>query len=122
MKNSMDRRRRVTLGGMFLFLLLLTVVGFLLQNKIRVIFTAYVEKQVSLQADMIAQRLDSRLSGELASLEKMAEIYSESDSQHLQELAKVDFSGSRMGVLPHHGQALVGETLSAGEWSGIARS
>ena len=82
MKNSMDRRRRVTLGGMFLFLLLLTVVGFLLQNKIRVIFTAYVEKQVSLQADMIAQRLDSRLSGELASLEKMAEIYSESDSQH----------------------------------------
>ena len=122
MKKSIDRRRRITVGGMLLFLLLLIVVGFLLQNKIRVIFTAYVEKQISLQADMMAQRVDDRFSEELTSLSKVAKVYGENDEKEFRDLAQVDFEGSIMGVLPHHGPALAGETLSAGEWTGIARS
>ena len=81
MKKSIDRRRRITVGGMLLFLLLLIVVGFLLQNKIRVIFTAYVEKQISLQADMMAQRVDDRFSEELTSLSKVAKVYGENDEK-----------------------------------------
>ena len=50
MNNSKARRRSRTRGGMVVFLLLLIIVGFLLQGKIRMMFSAYVERQVSMQA------------------------------------------------------------------------
>ena len=104
MKKSIDRRRKITLGGLLLFIVLLTAVGFLLQDKIRVMFTAHVEKQAAMQADMIARRLDDRLHNELLMMEDLSKAC---EHEKWGNLPTGDDQGVLMGVLPHQGNALV---------------
>ena len=119
MKKSIDRRRKITLGGLLLFIVLLTAVGFLLQDKIRVMFTAHVEKQAAMQADMIARRLDDRLHNELLMMEDLSKAC---EHEKWGNLPTGDDQGVLMGVLPHQGNALVGRSLLASDWPGIMQS
>ncbi len=121
MNKSISKRHLMTLGGMLVFLVLLSVVGLLLQNKIRGMITNYAEKQVSEQVDLVARRLDDRLAGELDSLVVIAQV----NGQNGSDWAKLPIGepeGVSMGVLPHNGNAIVGVSLSASEWPGIVRS
>ena len=119
MKISIDRKHLSTLGGMVIFLLMLVIVGFLLQDRIRVLFTAYVEKQVSIQADAMAHRLDDQLSGELDALQLLASNHRGDDWSDLQTGNPENIS---MGVLLHRGNAIAGKSMSPADWPGIMTS
>ena len=124
MNKRINKRHMMTLGGMLIFLLLLSIVGFLLQVKIRSMITAYSEKQVAAQTDLIARRLDDRLSDELTSLQIAADTVAGTSGPggSWQSLPIGDPEGIAMGVLNHQGEALVGESLAMHEWPGIIRS
>ena len=67
----------MTRGGMVVFMLLLIIVGFLLQGKIRMMFSAYVERQVSMQAELMAHSLDDQFTGELEVLQAIVQTNGE---------------------------------------------
>ena len=54
-----------------LFLVLLVVVGVLLQQRIRTMFHTYVEQEVAMNVDMLANRLDARFGAELMGMENL---------------------------------------------------
>ena len=109
----------MTRGGMVVFLLLLIIVGFLLQGKIRMMFSAYVERQVSMQAELMAHSLDDQFTGELEVLQAIVQTNGEQPWENLQ----IDVQGgSSMGVLTHQGQAVRGNPLLISEWTGLASS
>ena len=117
MTRGIERRRMVTLGGMLVFLVLLIVVGFLLQAKVREMFIAYVEQQVAMQADVLADSLNTRFERELSAMEDLSRLNGENgDWANLD----VDYrDGVMMGVLSHQRAALKGRTLSVMDWPGI---
>ena len=124
MNKRISKRHLMTLGGMLLFLLLLSIVGFLLQVKMRSMITSYSEKQVAAQTDLIARRLDDRLSDELTALQITADTVAGTSGHggSWQNLPTGDPDGIAMGVLTHQGKAVVGEPLAVNEWPGIVRS
>ena len=108
----------MTISGMVLFLLLLIVVGFLLQGKIRFMFNHYAEKQVALQADLIARRMDDRLGMELAMLQELQQV----NGGSWENLPVEPAEGISMGVIDHQGTAIRGQSLRIAEWQGLAAS
>ena len=103
MNKRISKRHLMTLGGMLLFLLLLSIVGFLLQVKMRSMITSYSEKQVAAQTDLIARRLDDRLSDELTALQITADTVAGTSGHggSWQNLPTGDPDGIAMGVLTH---------------------
>ena len=124
MNKGISNRHLMTLGGMLVFLLLLTIVGFLLQVKIRSMIVSYAETQVAAQSNSIAQRLDDQLADELNSLQLTADTVAKTSGEGgvWKNLSVDEEDGVRMGVLKHHGEALVGQSMSVTAWQGIVQS
>lgn len=106
-----------------LFLVLLIVVGVMLQQRIRTMFHTYVEQEVAMNIDMLANRIDARFGAELMGMENLIRIKGTDSWESLLEESDVDGMGiKRMGVLAHRGRAIVGDSLKVSEWDGIRQS
>ena len=107
-------------AGLFLliFLALVGIIGMLLQNKIRMMFHAYVEHQVTDEVEMLAQRFDSRFGAEITGLQNLAQTVGTDSWERLLDSEE----GRSMGVLGQRGHAIVGTSLNIRDWSGITQS
>jgi len=116
-------RQAVLLIFPILFLILLSVVGVLLQQRIRTMFHTYVEQEVAMNTDMLANRLDARFGAELMGMENLIQVKGTDSWESLLAARKTDGTGiKRMGVLAHRGRAIVGDSLKVGDWDGIRQS
>ena len=70
----LESRKTALLLFPVLFLVLLVVVGVLLQQRIRTMFHTYVEQEVAMNVDMLANRLDARFGAELMGMENLIRV------------------------------------------------
>lgn len=119
----LESRKTALLLFPVLFLVLLIVVGVLLQQRIRTMFHTYVEQEVAMNVDMLANRLDARFGAELMGMENLIRVKGTDSWESLLSDNDVDGMGiKRMGVLAHRGRAIVGDSLKVSEWDGIRQS
>ena len=136
-----DKKKRTGILGrprviilMALFVVVLAIVGYLMQSKMMQLLTAYMEKQVAIQAQFLAGQIDEAISAELEQLELMAEYirkkcadnegnWNGSESAIMSELAVfAQKEGASVGLLGLDGNALYGESLDFAAFSGIVDS
>ena len=119
----LENRRTAMILFPVVFLVLLITVGVLLQQRIRTMFHTYVEQEVAMNVDMLANRLDARFGAELMGMENLIRIKGTDSWESLLSENDVDGMGiKRMGVLAHRGRAIVGDSLKVSEWDGIRQS
>ncbi|MCI6282892.1 ATP-binding protein [Selenomonas sp.] len=123
LRKALEKRRTAMILFPALFLVLLIVVGVMLQQRIRTMFHTYVEQEVAMNIDMLANRIDARFGAELMGMENLIRIKGTDSWESLLEESDVDGMGiKRMGVLAHRGRAIVGDSLKVSEWDGIRQS
>ncbi len=117
------KRKRALLLFPVLLVALLILVGVLLQVRIRTMFHTYVEQEVAMNIDMLANRLDARFGAELMGMENLVGIKGTDSWESLLQTSDIDGVGvKRMGVLAHRGRAIVGDSLRVSDWAGIRQS
>lgn len=116
---------------MALFLTVLVIVGALMQFKMREMLNNYMEKQVAIQAGLLAEQIEDRFNAEIAQLEFMAGYIQERGMDHegiwndTQEAVMSEFAPltdrehTVMGLLKLDGDAVYGEKLEFSAFSGI---
>ncbi|WP_294160701.1 HAMP domain-containing sensor histidine kinase [uncultured Selenomonas sp.] len=123
LRKALENRRTAMILFPVLFLVLLIAVGVLLQQRIRTMFHTYVEQEVAMNIDMLANRIDARFGAELMGMENLIRIKGTDSWESLLEESDIDGMGiKRMGVLAHRGRAIVGDSLKVSEWDGIRQS
>lgn len=115
-------RRIVWLG---FFVVLLVFIGVLLKNKLDYFLYVHVEEHVTIQAEIIADAIDSNFQMKLNELESIADNLQEYEDD-MQEIMKFllndEQSDYTMGVLALGGKAVYGNELNFQEFSGIQES
>lgn len=109
------------------FALILCSVGFLLQDKLRVLFTDYVSSQVSAQATTMADLINEKISVQLKSLNGISyEV--EKDNSYAAKVLNAYVGredGVSYGILALNGTLVGGDTsvhVSSKDFAGITRS
>lgn len=93
------KRKRALLLFPVLLVALLILVGVLLQVRIRTMFHTYVEQEVAMNIDMLANRLDARFGAELMGMENLVGIKGTDSWESLLQTSDIDGVGvKRMGV------------------------
>lgn len=132
MSSRLGRGKSNIYMGMAVFMLVLGLVGVLMQFKMRGLLNDYTEKQVGLQAGILAKQANQKFQAEFEQLDLMAQYICEegtdSSGKWLQKIKKADaakvagFELNPMvsiGLLELDGNAVCGENLDFTEFSGI---
>jgi len=141
MENKLGKKNKAGIWGkprvilfMALFLMVLVIVGVLMQYKMWELLNNYMEKQVAIQAELLAGQLENRVRAEIAQLEFMAGyiqekgmnqdgIWNDTQEAVMSELAPlIDKEQVHIGLLKLDGDAVYGEKLEFTEFSGISEA
>lgn len=134
MRNRLGRGKSIIIG-MFLFLIVLGMVGILMQFKMRELLHEYTQKQIGRQAGVLADQAEQKFQTEFGQLDFMAEyiriqgtdgsgswIY-EPQEEDVAKLAAFDTKPQvSFGLLELDGNAVYGEQLDFTEFSGVTES
>lgn len=132
MSSRLGRGKSKIYIGMAMFMLVLGLVGGLMQFKMRGLLNDYTEKQVGLQAGILAKQANQKFQAEFEQLDLMAQYIREegtdSSGKWLQKIKKADAAKvagfelnpmASIGLLELDGNAVCGENLDFTEFSGI---
>ncbi len=121
--------------GMFLFLLVLVLVGILMQFKMWELLNDYAQKQVGIQAEILASQAEQKFQAEFERMDVMAEHIQDKitsgsgrrsrvpKKEELSEIVKLDVKPKvSFGLLQLDGNAVYGKDLDFTEFSGIIES
>lgn len=110
------------IGSVIVFAIVIIVVVFFLQEKIQELLHDHMEKQVAMQAQMMAELTNVRLESELDELKAIAGYIEQTKdiSDVWEQLEKEEMTS--MGLVALDGNALWGEPLSFTEYSGVKES
>ncbi|MBD5543693.1 MAG: response regulator [Lachnospiraceae bacterium] len=135
MKNSLDSRKTKIAVGMALFIVVLVIVGILMQFKIQQLLKGYMEKQVELQAGILAERADERFQAEFVNMNLLAGyiqtegideesgVWNALEEEKVKELAEPALKEhASYGLLELDGNAIYGNALDFTKCSGILES
>lgn len=135
MKSRLGRGKSKIIIGMALFLLVLGLVGILMQFKMRELLNDYTQKQVGLQAGLLAEQAQQRFQAEFERLDFMAEYIrqegTDSSGSWIRDLKEADAAEIlkvevkpmvSFGLLELDGHAVYGGKLDFAEFSGIIES
>ena len=135
MKSRLGRGKSKIIIGMALFLLVLGLVGILMQFKMRELLNDYTQKQVGLQAGLLAEQAQQRFQAEFERLDFMAEYIrqegTDSSESWIRDLKEADAAEIlkaevkpmvSFGLLELDGHAVYGGKLDFAEFSGIIES
>jgi len=135
MRSRLGRGKSKIILGMAMFLLVLGLVGILMQFKMRKLLNDYTQKQVGLQAGVLAQQAEQKFQAEFEQLDFMAEYIRQAgtDSSGIwkQEPEEADVAEVveleskpmvSFGLLELDGNAVYGEALDFTEFSGITEA
>ncbi|MCM1160446.1 MAG: response regulator [Roseburia sp.] len=128
MKNKLGDRKIKIAAGMALFIAVLVIVGLLLHFKMQELLRGYMEKQLELQAGLLASQADERFQAEFTNLELLAgciqnagmDALKEQDVEGIVEPALKEYVS--LGLLELDGNAVYGKTLDFTKYSGIVES
>ena len=110
--------------GTLVFVVILSVVGILMQNRMRTLLYYYVEKQAIRQAKILSQTTEEKFEEELRQLEWTADFIQqyETERQAVVDVYAGQDEQVSVGLLEMDGHAVTGETLDFMEFEGIRRS
>lgn len=124
MKNRSGRGESKIIIGMAVFLVVLVLVGILMQFKMRGMLYDYTQKQVGLQAEILAEQAEQKFQTVFGQLELIAGYISREGTEQIEillrepEEADADHAAS-YGLLELDGNAVYGEQLDFTAFSGI---
>ena len=118
-----ERNKKITVG-MLLFIAILTVVGFLMRDRMKMLLNYYVEQQAVRQAELLAQMTESQFDVELRQLEWTADYmqHYEEERQDIIDIIAVQEENVTVGLLESDGNAVRGKTLDFLAFDGIRQS
>lgn len=135
MRNKLSSGKSKIYMGMVMFLLVLGLVGILMQFKMRELLNDYTQRQVSMQAGILASQAEQKFQAEFGQLDFIAEYVREqhmgSSGSQSRELEAEDIEYAvkyllkpqvSFGLLELDGNAVYGEALDFTQFSGIAES
>ena len=124
MKNKWKERSGEVIGWLLVFVLIMITVGILLDSRLRDLLNIYLERQVALQAHVLAENVNEKLNSELRMLEGISNyIEQETDQKEAAlQMLMLEDEGTSAGMLDVSGKAVCGEQLSLKEFPGIHES
>lgn len=135
MRSRLGREKSKIIIGMAMFLLVLGMVGILMQFKMRELLNDYTQRQVGLQAGILAKQAEQRFQSEFERLDFMAEYIrqesTDSSGSWIRDLKQADVAKIveaklqpmvSFGLLELDGHAVYGGKLDFEEFSGITES
>lgn len=135
MMNRLSRKKSKLYAGMFLFIAVLGCVGVMMQFKMRDLLNDYTEKQVGMQAGILAARADQRFQAEFDQLDFLASYIMDlgtnddgewetiPDAGDVSKIAQLAFKSQvSSGLLELDGNVIYGEEMDFSEFSGILES
>lgn len=124
MKKEWVKRNRKIIAGIFIFVVIFSVVGILMQNKMKTLLNYYVEQQAVRQAQLLAQMTENQFESELEQLNWTAEYVKDHEAEK-QDIVNT-FAGNEekisVGLLETDGSAVCGEALDFLAFDGIRQS
>lgn len=124
MKKEWVKRNRKIIAGIFIFIVIFSVVGILMQNKMKMLLNYYVEQQAVRQAQLLAQMTENQFESELQQLNWTAEYVKDHEAEK-QDIVST-FAGNEekisVGLLETDGSAVCGEALDFLAFDGIRQS
>ena len=98
MKNKLRKKEIRIVAMLTAFVVLLTLVGFLMYSKLETLLNNYVEKQVAEEAAVLASLANENMNSELKNLENIAS-YIESENENIDlTLKPVGISDTRKNI------------------------
>ncbi len=124
MRNKWKERSGEIAGWLGVFLLIMLIVGILLDSKLRDLLNIYLENQVALQTEILAETVGEKLSSETRMLEGIAEYIEEEEGlrEAALQMLMLEDTGTTAGMLNINGEAVLGEQLPIKEFPGIHES
>lgn len=118
-----ERNKKITVG-MLLFIAILTVVGILMRDRMKMLLNYYVEQQAVRQAELLAQMTESQFDAELRQLEWTADYmqHYEEERQDIIDIIVAQEDNVTVGLLEMDGNAVRGKTLDFLAFDGIRQS
>lgn len=112
------------IAGIFIFILLLGIVGILMQNKMKKLLNYYVERQTVQQAELLTQMVEKQFQAELKQLTWTADYIQDHETER-QDIVNTFANHEEqvsVGLLEMDGNAVCGEALDFLAFDGIRQS
>ena len=124
MKNKNTVSRKVLFSGIFVFLIVLFVVGVLLKFKMNELFISYITDQITVQVELLAEVTEEKLNMEFKKMEGAAAFLNtgELGIEQVREIMNTleqEAEGAQIGLIKLNGNAIYGKSLNFLDFSGI---
>ncbi len=124
MKNKISSGKTRIIILLTSFVVVLMLVGLLMSSKLNELIQNYAEKQVTRQADTIAELLEEQLVAEISDLNNISgyiEGQPEEIDKHM-KMAEGKDKDAKWGLMSLNGEAVYGERLNISDYEGIQDS
>lgn len=124
MKKAWIKRNRKIIFGIIIFIVIISIVGILMYNKMRTLLNYYVEQQTAQQAELLAQMTEKQFAAELRQLTWTADYIQDHEAQR-QDIVNTFVNNKEkvsVGLLEMDGNAVCGESLDFLMFDGIRQS
>ena len=124
MKNKNTVSRKVLFSGIFVFLMVLFVVGVLLKFKMNELFISYITDQITVQVELLAEVTEEKLNMEFKKMEGAA-VFLNTGELEIEKVREImitleeEAEGAQLGLIKLNGNAIYGKQLNFSDFSGI---
>ncbi len=124
MNRAWIKRNRNIIGGIFVFIVIFSIVGILMRYKMKTLLNYYVEQQTVKQAELLTQMTEKQFTAELRQLTWTADYiqHHETERRDIVDTFVDHDEGVLVGLLESNGNAVYGETLDFLAFDGIRQS